>query len=339
MSRDIRKNQDMFNMLILCCATVLSLFTVTVQVRAAGGFSYLAGEQLKRHNAVIHGTTGSPYQYRVFSEYLVEGTIVILKTLKIPLSEISAFITFRLLQNIIIFSLAMIYYQALGITTYSSLIGISLLSWGMSHATYNSDLSFNLYSDVIFYLLAGITILYRKFLWIIPITGLAALNRETSGLIPCMLLAECWFMRRKNQKILQPVLIVITAIMLYIGIFYGLRYLMGPRWLITASGKVPGFDLFRYNVSRYITWLQLVSTLGILPLMAIFSIRQWPYILKSFFWIVVPPWFLIHFFASAIAETRLLLVPHALIFLPGALLGLKNCCQKPQGVLHSEIEI
>ena len=332
-SHNTRENDDTFTLLIVCCALLLSLFTVTVQIRAAGGFSYLAGEQMKRHDAVIQGTTGNPYQYRILSEYLVEEIIVLLRHLGTPFPEISAFIIFRILQNIIIFSLAVMYYKALGMSSYFALMGISLLSWGMSHATYNSDLSFNLYSDIIFYLLAGIAILHRKFLWVIPITGFAALNRETSGFIPFMVLAECWSLRKREQTITQPMLIAVTAFILYLITFYSLRHLIGARGLITASGKTPGLEFFRYNVSRYITWIQLVATLGILPVLAILSIRQWPETLKAFFGLMIFPWFFIHFFASAIAETRLLLVPHTLIFIPGALLGLKNCCQKSEDML------
>ena len=63
-------------------------------------------------------------------------------------------------------------------------------------------------------------------------------------------------------------------------------------------------------------------TLGILPFLAIFCYRNWPGTLRIFFRIVVPAWFGVHFFAALVAETRLLLVPQALIFIPGALFGI-----------------
>ena len=51
-----------------------------------------------------------------------------------------------------------------------------------------SDIQFNTFFDVTFYLLAGLCILQKRFVWIVPITLLAALNRETSGLIPFLLM-------------------------------------------------------------------------------------------------------------------------------------------------------
>jgi hypothetical protein len=34
---------------------------------------------------------------------------------------------------------------------------------------------------------------------------------------------------------------------------------------------------------------------------------------------VVPLWIALHFFLAVVAETRLMLVPHVLVFVPGAL--------------------
>ena len=68
--------------------------------------------------------------------------------------------------------------------------------------------------------------------------------------------------------------------------------------------------------------MYLLATMGIIPFLALFSYRKWPHELKVFFWLIVPVWFLVHLFASTMAETRLFLVPYALIFIPGALFGL-----------------
>ena len=310
--------------IIVCCAIVFSLLTVALQVRASGGVAYLEGEQLKRHNAVIQGTTGNPYQYRVLSEYLVEGVIRVLRTARCPFPVVSAFITVRLIQNMFLFVLAAFYYKALGLDTYLSLIGISLLAWGMTHAFYNSGLSFNLYFDVMFYLSAGLVILHRKYLWILPITGLAALNRETSGLIPLMVFADYACGKKEKYEIKNILFVAVIALVVYGIVFFSVRQIIGPRRLITAARQQPGLEFFMYNIRQHDTWLQLVATLGILPVMAVCSIRKWPCPLKGFFGIIVPIWMVIHFFGSAVAETRLFLVPHALIFIPGTLCGIER---------------
>jgi hypothetical protein len=46
--------------------------------------------------------------------------------------------------------------------------------------------------------------------------------------------------------------------------------------------------------------------------------------LKAFGIAVVPAWIVIHLFTAVLSETRLLLVPFALVLVPGALLALRD---------------
>ena len=98
----------------------------------------------------------------------------------------------------------------------------------------------------------------------------------------------------------------------------------GPQQFLTADGYYPGFRLLLVNLARLVTWEQLILTLGIIPLLAILAYSKWPYALQVFFWVVVPVWVAVHFAAALVAETRLLLVPQALAFIPGALFGLTS---------------
>ena len=61
--------------------------------------------------------------------------------------------------------------------------------------------------------------------------------------------------------------------------------------------------------------------------------RKWPLELRAFFWVIVPVWFLVHAFGSVMAETRLLLVPQAMVFIPGALLCLAHQVHAPDYAL------
>src|SRR5215470_10314104 len=56
------------------CAILFSLFTVFYQVSELGR-AYLMTDQLNRHRYIVQGVAGSPYQYRILSEYPVEGLI------------------------------------------------------------------------------------------------------------------------------------------------------------------------------------------------------------------------------------------------------------------------
>ena len=309
--------------IFLCCAILFSLFTVFYQVTQLG-LGYLETTQVNRHLRVLQGHAGNAYQYRILSEYLVEGLILALTNLGFPQPITSAFILFRIFQNTLIFLLAAFYYQKLGLNTYVILIGLSLLAWGMTHGLYDSDLQFNTYSDVIFYLAAGLIILLGQCAWLIPITGLAALNRETSGLIPLMLIAYTLWTNSRNKPRKIALMIAAVSCGLYGIIFFSLRHAYGEQPLIVHNGVQLGREFFVYNISQYETWVQLFGTMGILPLMAIFSFRQWPDGLRAFFWAIVPIWFLVHPFVSIMAETRLFLVPFALIFVPGALFGIEG---------------
>ena len=284
------------------------------------------GLQTRRHTRVIQGKAGSPWQYRVLPEYMVEALIRLVGKLGIGHPNALAFIAFRLFQNFLLFVLAAAYYRRLGLSTYVTLIGLSLLAWGMTQSLYRSDLQFNTYFDVVFYLAAGLAIASGRVWWIVPITLLAALNRETSGLIPVMTLAAglSFGADRKPHVAATPAIVAAVSLALFIAVFLALRASYGWQPTVLAYGHRFGIDLFTYNVGRYVTWINLFATLGLLPIMAVASIRSWPPVLRRFFWTLVPVWVLVHLIAAVMAETRLFLVPHALVIIPGALFGISH---------------
>jgi len=308
---------------ILCCAVLFSLVTVYIQVSALHRI-YLSTVQLPRLANIIEGRGGAPWQYRIFSEYLVHWTRLAVTKLGLPYPIETAFILFRVAQNTLIFLLAAVYYRKLGLSTYVTLIGLSLLAWGMMHCLYDSDLSFNTYSDVIFYLLAAVLIMSGKYWWIIPTMFLATLNRETSVFIPGMLLVYGLYSESRHELRSKIIPITVASYVVFLTVFLGLRHIYAPQLQLTPYGHALGLDVFMYNVSRPVTWLQVTSALGILPIMALYSIRRWPVSLKSYFWAVVPVSFVAHWFFSITAEARLFLVPFALAFIPGALFGIPD---------------
>ena len=230
--------------------------------------------------------------------------------------------------------LAYVYFRKLKLGPIIALLGMVLLAWGMSYVYYGSDLQFNTFFDVIFYLLSGIIILQRRFFWVFPITLLAALNRETSGLIPLLFLVSIYFTATEEtpQKSAYY-MAALVAMLVYTGIFIGLRVLNPSSGIITAQGHGPGLGMLQYNTFRIITWWQLVATLSILPVIALLGYRKWPVHLKIFFWVIVPIWFVVHAFSSVIAETRLVLVPLVMVFIPGALWTVAHPPHKADDIL------
>lgn len=311
------------------CALLFSILTVYLQVMALDKpFLYYLeqGLQIQRHTAVLQGTAGNPWQYRVLADYLVEGLIGLFRNLGVPHPLASAFVSFRFVQNLLIFLLAYLYYRKLGLSRLYGLLGLSLLAWGMTYAYYDSDLQFNTYFDIIFYLLAALLILKNKPLWLIPLMLLAALNRETSGLIPFMALALVLApdpAAQESGSRRKTLLIAGVSFAIFVAVFITLRLVFPNQAISVPHGHSMGLDLLQYNLLRAITWAQLFATLSIFPVLALLGYKRWHPALKVFFWVIVPVWALIHPFTSVMAETRVFLVPQALVFIPGALFLLK----------------
>src|SRR5690348_11826300 len=89
--------------LVLVSVILFSSLTVYFQVMALEKpFMYYLeqGLQIQRHSAVLEGTAGNPWQYRVLADYLVEATIRLFRNLDVPHPLASAFISFRFIQNV-----------------------------------------------------------------------------------------------------------------------------------------------------------------------------------------------------------------------------------------------
>jgi hypothetical protein len=310
-----------FGVLILLAALLLSVAATYAQVEALS-LHFLRVQQDKTHQQMLAGTAGNPWQYRILADLLIEPGIVLTRDLGLPHPESVVFIAFRFMQIVVILSLAAYYYRRIGLQTHAILLGLSILTWSMAFSLYNSDLSFNVFFEIAFFLLAGILIYDRKFTWLLVMMLPAALNRETSVFIPCML-GCIYFFKDVPQSVRRRALVSAAAgFAIYFIVIIGLRLYYGEQQFLTADGYYPGVGLLILNLSRLVTWEQLLLTLGLVPLIALASYRNWPRNLRAFFWVVVPLWIVIHFLAALVAETRLMLVPQTLVFIPGAMLGI-----------------
>ena len=248
----LRLRKILVLVLILMSVILYSLLTVYLQYSTLGLHYIEDGKQMERHLAVMNATAGNPWQYRILAEYVAEGIIQILRALNFPHYVAVAFISFRVIQNIFIFLTAYIYYRKYGLSIGKSIIGISLLAWGMTWAFYDSDLQFNTYFDIFFYLLGGLSIITNRYIWIIPITFFAALNRETSGLIPLMLLSSSLFHKDKKYQH-SKITVSLLAITFFVICFVMLRIVYGKQVLVLPYGHYPGLDLLSYNLSNKAT--------------------------------------------------------------------------------------
>jgi hypothetical protein len=310
-----------FAIILLISSVLLGIAVTYAQVDDIT-IHFLNIHQDKVHQQMIEGVAGNPWQYRILADWMLEPVIKLFFNVDVPRPRTSAYIVFRFLQCLLIFLAAGVYYRKLGLPLLANLLGLSMLAWGMSHSLYNSDFSFNNFFDIAFYLIAASLILEDAFGWIPLLMIPASLNRETSALIPFLLLGLAYFENTPDRNMKRAIFFTVFSLAIFVAIFAGLRIFYGEQPFLTADGYYPGVGLLVLNVSRLVTWEEILITFGLIPLVAIFAYRDWPKTLKIFFWIVVPVWFGVHFFAALVAETRLLLVPLALVFIPGALLGI-----------------
>lgn len=287
------------------------------------GHDFLEQSQNGRHRRVLLGIAPDPWQYRVLSEWLAHGAIRACRFLGLDRPIVWGFLSMRVAQNLAIFLLAARYFSALGIGYRSVLLGVSGIAWAMTNALYDSDLSLNTYSDVILYLLAGLAVVRRRFIWIVPLSLCAALNRETGALIPALAVAAgLWDRRASDSR--QAVWIGAAGALLFAATYLGLRAYLGPRQVFYAHGQPPGLGVVLENLSRLNSWARLIAMGGLFPLFAAMAFRSWPPVLRAVALVVLPVWVVAHLPASVMAESRLFLAPLVLIVIPGGLFAFSD---------------
>lgn len=310
--------------LFVALYSILSLYVVYEQ--ATDLYAIPLPEQVARHERMLARNSEffNPWQYRVFSTYMVEGFYYILHSLSDRIDLVKSFILFRVLQNILIFVIAHCYFIALGIRNpWLVVMGILLLGFSMAHSVFQSDLSVNTYFDILFYLLAGLLIIKERLIWIIPLVLLAALNRETSLLIPVMLIIP--FVQWKPFSIPRtPFLIATISTILFFAVFISVRLYYGYREAEGINGMTSFTDYLSFNLRYLKVYPELIGTVAFLPILTILFLKRLPRLLQQWFWVVCPAWFLIHFAFSTAVESRLFLVPQALIFIPAFLWLIEN---------------
>jgi hypothetical protein len=308
---------------VVLIAVVLAFYSTSEYVIFLGLEYIESGLQFERHTAVLEGTAGNPWQYRVLAPMMIESLFGFLASIGVEDRTVIGFISFRMFQDFLVLVMAYALYRQFGLSAAAAVLGMGILAWSMGSSYYDSDLQFNIFFDVLFYLMAGFLILKRRF-WLVPIVVFfAALNRETSGVIPLLLL--CLPLMQDSdvsfREILKPFLV---SVCVYCVVFFGLRIGFPAQQLVVAYGHSPGLDLLGHNLFRLVTWRQLAATLSVVPVVALIGYTRWRPELKLFFWVIVPIWFVVHACFGVMAETRLFLVPQALVFVPGALMAVEG---------------
>jgi hypothetical protein len=203
---------------VTASALLLSVFTVFLHLKALGR-GYILEYQVPRHLAMLAGTAGNPWQFRMLSAWIVEGFHRLIGAVGIHDPLIAAFVVVRVLTETAMFVIAWRYWRALDLSSAASFMGLALFGWSVSYANFGSDLQFNTYFDVLFYLVAAWLVVRDRMTWLLPLTALAALNRETSGFIPLLALAT--WPNDTPQARSRALRLAVAGIAIYAVVFVG----------------------------------------------------------------------------------------------------------------------
>jgi hypothetical protein len=307
--------------LLASAVTVISQF---YYIASANGDDYVQTTDYARHRDKVNGGAQAPYRYRILTDYALAGVLHFAPG-QMPGKYVTVSFIFRLVQNFLIFLAAYAFFRTLHFSKGHSLLGMGLLAYGMCFAFYAADVSYYTYSEVLFFLVAMILINRGQDWWILPLTILAALNREESIFIPVVLLLvrlseEQGRVSWGNLYKARYVRVFLASVTAFFLVYFGLRIVLGPATYVTSRyGPVyPGLRLVVLNFLNRQTWIGLLQMYN-LTLLALFLIKKWPKSLQVLLVGMVIPWFGAQFLFASTDETRLFLVPLALVFIPAVI--------------------
>jgi len=239
------------------------------------------------------------------------------------------FVLFRFFEHLLIFYLAWKLWSYFVSSKWLIFFGINFLALAMGNAVAVADLSFNTYMDIILYLSTANIIVYKKNPWLLlPITILAGFNRETGIMIPALyFISQTGLTQfRFNFKSLKTInwpprkvwFLTILLYVLFFAIFTGLRLYFGykPQQEWKAPAGLPMLKLNLFSAVGAKAYLELISTYGVIPLLILYKLRSFPYLLRKWFLFLTPIWFAVHYVSVVAYQTRLFMVPFVMIMLP-----------------------
>lgn len=294
----------------------------------------LAFTQYGRQVAFFEGNIEfyNPWQYRILCPLICEGmywayTYTVDQLIPLVwffpddnpevLRYYAVFVLFRIAIHLAIFYLCIRWYRHFVQNPLLIYLGLALLTLIMGNAVRDSDFSFNTYVDVILFLWTAIVVTeQRSPWWIVLISFLGALNRETALLIPFLLF---WVSRGESvfQKSAQKIIgIALIGLSVFLITAISIRWYYGyvpPDWQVSIG------EVLRQNLTGirgFKTLFEIFGAVCVLPFFIWRHGRQCHLELRRWYWGLVPIWFIVHLGYTAAWESRLFLVPVVVVFLP-----------------------
>ncbi|MFT4022424.1 MAG: hypothetical protein QM664_01420 [Flavihumibacter sp.] len=343
---------------------LLLLFAVMAAYPIYKNFYYgQAITTYERHMALLEKRSSyyNPWQYRVLGPALVEASLLVynqtidrlypieqklkpsINTTSRPTEEtrqfmeliqkpgamkyMVVFVLLRWVINVALMYIAFRFFRYFTANIYLVLLMLFLATLAMGNGVLAADLTFNTYLDNCFYLLLGLLVVEkRSALWLLPLTCIAAFNRETSILIPALYFLACcrWQpvtaggLRHIGWPAQKTWLLVGLSYALFLAIFFSIRAYFGYQ--PPEVWKVPsGLPMLKLNLLSAVAvknFFEIYGVIGILPLLVLAGWKYTDDLLKKWFVLLVPVWFAVHLWAVVTYQSRLFLVPTLLLFIP-----------------------
>lgn len=355
-----QKNNRIATWFLCLCFAILSVYPVYRNFYYSNGLL-----TYERHRAVIEKRSEyyNPWQYRILCPYTIEGLLRLynatvdkvypveekfhfaiqstsgttdetdkfVKLMQTPgaIKYMIIFILFRFFEHLLIFYLAWKLWNYFIKSKWLIFLGINFLALALGNAVAVADLSFNTYMDIILYLVTANLIVYKKNPAIlVPITILAAFNRETGILIPALYFisqtdfTKFYFNKIRLKDINLPNgktwLLTIIMYAIFFAIFIGLRMHFGykPQQVWKAEAGWPMLKLNLFSAVGIKAYMELIGTFAVIPLLILYRFKTFPHLLKKWFLFMVPLWFAVHYVSVVAYQTRLFMVPFVMIMMP-----------------------
>ena len=323
-----------------------------------------AVDHYRRHMEHLRGNSMffNPWQYRILCPEIIEGlywvadhtvfavveikgidlnlpgdqadkntvTQELVKQLKNPefIKYTLIFVGFRFVQNVVLILLCYYYFSLFVRNKLLIVFGLMVAVLFMGNSVMDADFTFNTYMDITLYIAAGIVLVTgRSPLWIIALTIIGALNRETALFIPALYFFSrfSWTdwpsipnLIRNNGRVIG-----ITAVcaVCFVGIFVAIRAYYGLQpvstWRVAA-----GWPMLKLNMLSSVsikTYNELFGATGLTIIWSLLIYSKMSKDLKLFFLVLVPVWFILHLVTAIAYQARLFLVPVLLVLLPAVL--------------------
>ncbi len=356
----LQKSNKIGKLFLCVCLMILSVYPIYRNFYYSNGLL-----TYERHRAVIEKRSEyyNPWQYRILCPYSVEALLWVynhtvdkvvpieqkihislqsstgnvaetadfVKLMQVPgaMKYLLVFFVFRFFEHMLIFYLAWRLWSNFVDSKWLIFFGINFLAIAFGNAVAAADLSFNTYMDIIFYLVTALVIVEKKNAAIlVPITILAAFNRETGIMIPALyFISQTDFTQFSFRKfnigsvkfpITKTWIFTVVLYLLFFAIFIALRIYFGykPQQVWKAVAGLPMLRLNLFSAAGVKAYMELIGTFGVIPLIILYKFRQFPHLLKKWFIFLAPLWVAAHYLSVVAYQTRLFMVPFIIIILP-----------------------